>query len=364
MNETQLRQQCTEFFHGHRGSKPAASFTAMAAWCTTHELGFDMYGNGEAVQSFESKIAALCGFPAAMFCITGTMAQLIAMRLACDQRASELVGLHASSHLLLHEQNSYQHLQMFKTQTLGEPFRPWLAADLEKIPAKLAAVQYELPMREIGGQMPSWEELNAIKTLASSRNIHLHMDGARLWEAATGYQRSLQEVCAGFDSCYVSFYKGINAMGGAMLMGSAEFIAQARIWMHRLGGNLFQRLPYVVSAAMQFDARLAAMPQNFQRAQEFAALIGQHPELQLNPTQPQCNMFHLYLPISSSRAIEIRNEIAEQKRAWLFGYAGDTALPQQCKLELYVGDNLLALPLARIAELLRILVQKIHEKKE
>ncbi len=361
MNELQLRQQCTEFFPGHRSNTPAVNFTAMAAWCEAQQISADIYGNGDYIQAFEKKIAALCGFPAAMFCITGTMAQLIALRIACQQRAIDTVGLHASSHVLLHENNNFQHLQMFKAQNIGEPFRPWLAEDVEKVPCKLAALLYELPMREIGAQLPSWEQLHAVKALAQHRDIHLHLDGARLWEAQAAYQRSLQEVCAGFDSCYVSFYKGIGAMGGAMLMGNENFIAQARIWMHRLGGNLFQRLPYVVSAAMQFDARLAAMPLYRQRAQEFAALLAEHSELTINPAQPECNLFHLYLPVSSERAITIRNQIAQEQRAWLFGNPVNTGLAQQCKTELYIGDNLLALAPSRIAELIHILLQKIHE---
>lgn len=359
MNDLQLRQQCTHFFHGHRAPTPAASFSAMAAWCEQHAVELDIYGKGDYLQAFEAKIAALTGYPAAMFCITGTMAQMIALKLACQQHACDVVGLHASSHILLHEHNNYQHLQLYKVQNLGEPYRPWLASDLAAVPHQLACAVYELPMREIGGQMPSWQDLGEIKNLARTRGMHLHMDGARLWEAANAYGKPLAEVCAGFDSCYVSFYKGIAGMGGAMLLGSDEFISQARVWMHRFGGNVIHRLPYVASAAMQFDARLAAMPHYLRRAHEFANIIARHPQLRINPAQPQCNLFHLYFPANSSQVNAIRNHIAEQEQVWLFGNARDTTLPNQSMVELYCGDNLLALDLGRIAQVLQLFVDRL-----
>lgn len=360
MNELQLRQQCTQFFHGHHAARPAVSFSAMSAWCAQHEVGMDVYGKGDFVQEFEAKIADLTGYPAAMFCITGTMAQMIALKLACERHASDVVGLHASSHILLHEQNNYQHLQLYKVQHLGEPYRPWLASDLAAVPCPLACAAYELPMREIGGQMPSWQDLLEVKKLARTRGIHLHMDGARLWEAANAYGKPIAEVCEGFDSCYVSFYKGIAGMGGAMLLGSEEFISQARVWMHRFGGSVIHRLPYVVSAAMQFDTRLAAMPLYLRRAQEFARLIAQQPQLRINPAQPQCNLFHLYFPASSSQVNTIRNQIADEERVWLFSNARNTALPNQSMVELYCGDNLLAFDLPTIARILQLFVDKLE----
>jgi threonine aldolase len=79
--------------------------------------------------------------------------------------------------------------------------------------------------------------------------------------------------CNGFDSVYVSLYKGIGGLGGAMLLGTQAFIDRAKPWMQRMGGNLVHRTPQVVSAAMQFDTRLAAMPAYFERTQQLYALL-------------------------------------------------------------------------------------------
>jgi len=195
-------------------------------------------------------------------------------------------------------------------------------------------------MREIGGQLPAWEELEAIKAHCKARGAHLHMDGARLWEAAAGMGRSPAELAAGFDSVYVSLYKGIGGMAGAVLAGSAAFVARAAEWFRRQGGDVYQRSPYVVAAAMQFDVRLAAMPSYFARTEWLYEQLAAFPLLRPNPARPQANMLHVHLPVSKERAIAIRDAIAREHGVWLFGRANHAALPESSYVEIYVGENL------------------------
>lgn len=350
MTDAELLQQCDTVIPGHRARTPAAMFAAMAAWCEANGVEHDVYGDGALIQDFEEKIARLLGFEAAVFCISGTMAQVTALRLGCEDRGSRLVVLHPTSHILVHEKSNYQLHGHFHALQAGDRHRPTTCADLAAIPDRLGAVAIELPMREIGGQAPTWDELEAIKVLCRERNAHLHMDGARLWEAAAGYGRPLAAIAAGFDSCYVSLYKGIGGLGGAMLAGSKEFIARAAESFRRQGGNLIHRSPYVVAAAMQFDQRLAAMPALLRRTEWLYDVLRDFPALKPNPARPQANMLHLHLPASRERALAIRNRIAEQHGIWMFGRAAHGALPDTSVVELYVGDNLASMPDERVRE--------------
>ena len=316
----------------------------MAAWCEQHDIDHDVYGNGDLIQSFEAKVAATLGFEAAVFCVSGTMAQVTALRLACLERASRLVALHPTSHIFVHERANYQLLDHFQALPVGDRHRPWSAADLLAVPDRLGAVGLEIPMREIGGQLSPWDELEAIKRSCRERGIHLHMDGARLWEAAAGYGRSAAQIAAGFDSVYVSLYKGLGGLGGAMLAGSHEFVARCAEWFRRQGGNVIHRSPYVVAAAMDFDARLAAMPDYFRRTQFLYAALRVHPAIRVNPAAPQANMLHLHLPVSRDQALAIRDALATEHGIWLYNRAAHGALPDTSVVELYVGDNLLAMP--------------------
>ena len=142
MSPQELREQCTSVFSGHRPVRPGEEF------------------------------ADLLGMESALFFITGTQAQTL--RIACEQRGSRRVALHPTAHILLHEKNNYQLLDYFQPLAIGDPFCPWGAADLEALPEKIGAASYELPMREISGQLPEWEELAAIKRLCREQDIHLH----------------------------------------------------------------------------------------------------------------------------------------------------------------------------------------------
>jgi len=359
MSPLELRQRCHTIVPGHRPHTAAEDFAAMAAWCEANGVEHDLYGEGALINGFERKIAELLGYEAGVFMVSGTMAQTVALRLACEARGSRLAALHPSAHIVLHERSNYQMLEHFDMLPLGRPHRAWTVDDLKALPEKLGAALYELPMREIGGVLPSWDELKAIKEYCSTERIHLHLDGARLWEAATAYGRPLDEVCAGFDSTYVSFYKGIGGMGGAMLLGSADFIARAANWAKRLGGNVWQRSPYVVAAARQFDERLAAMPRLLERARQVAGIVAEFPELTVNPRVPQCNLFHVHLPVGEAAAIAARDRLAREYGIWLFGAAQPGMLAETSYFEWYVGDNLLALSDGQLREFLMLFVAEL-----
>ncbi|QTG97618.1 threonine aldolase, partial [Vibrio furnissii] len=94
------------------------------------------------------------------------------------------VAMHETCHIFTHEAQGYQMQQRFQVLPIGDRHRPWNAKDLKAWPDEIAAAVYELPMRELGGQLPSWQQLEAVKTYCAEQGIHLHMDGARLWESA------------------------------------------------------------------------------------------------------------------------------------------------------------------------------------
>ncbi|MFM2587255.1 threonine aldolase family protein [Vibrio sp. TBV020] len=335
----ELKQRCHTHLPGNREPSPAEQFTQMAAWCAEHDVSHDIYGDGETIQAFEQKVADLLGYEAGLFVVTGTMTQPTVLNLASRKRRNPNVAMHCSSHICVHEKQNYQLQDRFKVLPVGNPYQPWTLKDLEVWHDEIAAVLYELPMREIGGQLPDWGDLEEIKSYCQAKDIHLHMDGARLWECAAYYQKSYQQIAQGFHTAYVSLYKGVGGLGGSMLLGSKAFIEEASVWMKRQGGNLYHRTPYIVSAAMQFDDRLANLPSLFERTKQIYKVLEEFPLLAVNPMQPQANLFHLILPCSHQKALEVQKEMAIEKGIW-FGNPQIMEYPSHCKIEWYVGDNL------------------------
>jgi threonine aldolase len=359
LTDTELLARCTTVFPGHRARTPAEMFAAMAAWCEANGVAHDTYGDGALIQGFERRVAELLGFEGAVFCISGTLTQVTALRLAADARGRAPVALHPTAHNFVHERSNSQLLGHFDALRVGDPHRPWAAADIVNLPDRLSAVALEIPMREIGGQLSDWNDLQAIKAHCRAHGIHLHMDGARLWEAAAGYGRPVAEVAAGFDTVYTSLYKGIGGLGGAMLAGSRAFVAQAAEWFKRQGGNVIHRSPYVVAAAMQFEQRLAAMPAYLERTRFLYDVLRDHPVLRVNPARPQANMLHVHLPVSRDRALEIRRDLARDHAIWTFNRVNHGALPDTSFFEVYVGDNLLDTPDGRVREAVALLAAAV-----
>jgi threonine aldolase len=235
-------ERCERFLFGHGSSSIRERLAQLAEEAEPDEQP-DRYGAGGVIADFEHEVAGLLGKEAAVFMPSGTMAQQIALHIWSERRGTPNVAFHPTCHLELHEQKGYAYLHGLRGVLVGDPRRLIALADLEAISEPLAALLLEQPQREIGGQMPAWDDLQAQVAWARGRNFALHLDGARLWESAPFYDRPYAEVAALFESVYVSCYKGLGSIAGAVLCGPADFIAEARVWQRRHGGNLISLYP-------------------------------------------------------------------------------------------------------------------------
>ncbi|QDU66077.1 threonine aldolase family protein [Engelhardtia mirabilis] len=344
--------------HGQGRTRPHELLEAAAAWCREHEVEWDHYGRGAILQDFEAKVADLLGFEAARFMPSGTMAQQIALRIWADRAGSSHVGMHPTAHVELHEERGYAHLHGLRVSLVGPERTPLLAEHLRGLSEPIAALLVELPIREAGGQLPTWDELEQLKFAAAELSVPLHLDGARLWECGPAYGRALSEITRGFASCYVSFYKGIGALPGSMLLGAKDFVDQAAVWQKRHGGNLFSLAPNAATAAMRLDERLARMPLWLERARSMAATLNAIDGVRTLPDVPHTNLFHLYLDLDAERALAARDAVAEQCGIWLYESIEPADRPGTSRFELYVGDAAMALSDEEVGEAFAMLLQR------
>ncbi len=344
-----FKSMCEHFLCGQEIPSPAVEFAQMAEFCAKHNVEHDTYGAGEFLQKFEQKIAQLLGYEAGVFVVSGTMAQIVALTLASEKSAKPVVAMHPTCHIIKHEWQNYQFDSKFVALPVGHINRPYRSEDLLSYPGNIDAALYELPMREIGGQLPSWQELENLKAKCKEHHIHFHLDGARLWEAAQhyiqqGHAKNYADVTQGFDSTYVSFYKGIGGLAGAMLLGSDDFIQKSKVKIRQQGGDIYHRTPLVVCAAMRFDERLAAMPNYYTKAIKLADTINKSaPSITINPSRPMVNLFHVHMPIDVEEAEQLREHLADRFKLWLANGFQPAQLSGQCYFECYVGENAMAL---------------------
>jgi hypothetical protein len=281
-------------------------FAAMAAWCEANGVEHDVYGSGAADPGFERKVAELLGFEAAVFCISGTMAQVTALRLACDgprQRAWWRCTRPPTS--------SSTSAPTTRCSATSTRCRWATASPVDAWPTSRGARTgwrrrpRDPDARDRRPALP-WDDLEPSRPTARRAAPTCTWTARACGKRRRLWPQRMAEIAAGFDSVYVSLYKGIGGLGGAMLLGSRAFVDRAAEWFKRQGGNVIHRSPYVVAAAMQFDERLAACrPTSAAPSSCTRCCARIRPSASIR-RGPQANMLHLHLPVSRERALEIR----------------------------------------------------------
>lgn len=236
---------------------------------------WDRYGEGGPVAELENRVAILLGKPAAVMFPSGVMAQQAMLRVWCDRRGCSRVALPALSHLLHHELDGPRLLHGLRFEVLGEGRELPTADNLRELPGRLGALLLELPLRDAGYLLPTWPQLIEITDAARARGAAIHFDGARLWESQPWFDQPLETICAIADSVYVSLYKGLGGLAGALVAGPQDAVAEARDWRTRHGGTLFSLLPYAVAGLRGLDRELPRMGEYHQRAVKLAAALRQ-----------------------------------------------------------------------------------------
>ncbi len=298
MNDFEQRQRaatsrCTDTVFWRR-SRPSETLAALAQAC--EDLGvetWDHYGSTGAVAQLEAEVADLLGKPAAVFLPSGIMAQQAVLRVWCDTMGSRRVALPDLSHLIGHEADGPRLVHDLRLEFLTTGRAVATAGDLEAIPGLLGAALVEMPLRDAGCLLPTWDELVALSESAHERGVPLHLDGARMWESQPFYDRPLAEIAGLFDSVYVSFYKGLGAMAGACVAADSDVVEELRLWRKRMGGTLFAMTPYAVGALVGLREEVPRMGEYLATARRMAEALSAR-GLTVHPQEPHICTFEVY----------------------------------------------------------------------
>ncbi|NED15332.1 beta-eliminating lyase-related protein [Streptomyces sp. SID9124] len=296
---------------------------ADAGTVTDLDLPADIYGNG-VVGELEQRVAGLLGTEAAVFFPTGTMAQQVALRCWAGRTGNATVALHPLAHPEVHEGGALGAVSGLRTvHPTSDPRLP-TADEVRDFPEPFGTLMLELPLRDPGFLLPTWEELEAVVAAARERDAVVHFDGARLWECATHFGRALPEIAALADSVYVSFYKSLGGISGAVLAGSASLVEEARVWRHRYGGLPFQQFPAAVAALAGLDRELPKLPSYVAHAKVVAEALTEGFTqagagwFRVHPEPPQTHQFQVWLPYGADELTEASVRQAEETGTALF----------------------------------------------
>jgi len=243
------------------------------------EVGDDVYGEDSTVNQLEQRIAEISGKEAAVFVPSGTMGNQIA--LLCHTRRGDEVIIGEDAHVAFDESGAaaaWSGVQ-FRVAGKGGLFG---AEDLARVimepddhcpPQRLVWV--ENPHNRAGGVAAAPAELCAIAEIARKHDLGLHLDGARIWNAAVATGVSVAELCAPFDTVNVCFSKGLGAPVGSALCGSAKTIAAARRFRKMLGGGMRQAGILAMAALFALDHHRERIALDHAAARRIAAALGE-----------------------------------------------------------------------------------------
>lgn len=334
--DLQLRAGCARFLSHHRQKSAGETLAALARHPLAAQLP-DQYGSGGAVGELERRIVALLGKQAGVFFAKGVIAQQCVARVRSEERGSPYIALSPLSHIDYDEANGVEYTHNLRPVRLGR-HAPFALADLLRVRQRLAAVIVELPLRRAGFLLPPWRELERISAWCRGNEVPLHFDGARLWEAAAGYGRTLSAVAALADSVYVSFYKGIGGLGGCVVAGTRDCIDALEVWRMRQGAALYTAYPYALSAIDGLDRHLRRMPDYVRRARALAARLRSEQICRIHPLSPAVNAFQVILAGTVDELKQRNRDFAAREKVWLFNAFFESPFEGSAVAEIVIGD--------------------------
>ena len=283
----------------------------------------DTYGDG-IVADLEKRVAELLGKEDAAFFPTGTMAQQVVLRCWSERTGNDRVALHPLSHPEVFEADAFRKVSGLRpVRATGAPCHP-TAEEIRGLKEDFGALMLELPLRDAGYLLPTWDELVDVTRAARERGAVVHFDGARLWECTPHFGRPLDEIAALADTVYVSFYKSLDGMSGAAVAGPAALIEEARIWRHRYGGRVFQQFPAALAALIGLDRELPRLPEYVAQAGMVAAAMADGFRAagvgwsKVLPEHPHTLQFQAWLPFPAEALVAAAAQQAEETGVAVF----------------------------------------------
>lgn len=256
---------------------------AMRAAMARAEVGDDVFGEDPTLRALEERVADLLGHEAALFTPSGSMANQLGVRLHVHP-GEELVS-DALAHVVRAELGAAAVLSGITSRTWDADRGRFRAADaaarmvtgVGPYQVCTALVVVENTHNFGGGTVQSLDEIRAARALTTKRGVAMHLDGARLWNAhvATGTPlRAYGEVA---DVLAVCLSKGLGAPIGSLAVGTAEAMAEARVWRKRLGGGMRQVGVLAAAGIHALDHHLERMADDHEHAKLLAEACGVDP---------------------------------------------------------------------------------------
>ena len=258
------------------------------------EVGDDVYGEDPSALRLQERLADVLGKEAALFVPTGTMANQLALLCHCERGNEVLVG--EGAHCALYESGAGSAWAQVSFSVVGQGG----LFDADQMLAAIKPTEYHYPQTRLcalenthnraGGRIFPQAEVERIARAAQSRGIAVHLDGARLWNAAIATGLTPKQLAAPVDSVSACFSKGLGAPVGSVLAGPRAFIQRAHRYRKMLGGGMRQVGVLCAAASYALDHHFERLAEDHKHARTLAEGLAALPGIGLDAASVQTNI--------------------------------------------------------------------------
>lgn len=259
-------------------------------------VGDDVYGDDETVNDLQEFAAELLGHEACLFMPTGTQSNLVALLTHCQRGDEYIVG--ADAHTYKYEGGGAAALGGIQPQPL--PFASNGELDLQEVRKLIKENDFHFARTRLlclentqHGRVQSLSYMQSAQSFARENELRLHLDGARMANAAVYLGVSLKEIGQCFDTVSLCLSKGLGAPVGSLLFGSERFIAEAIRWRKVTGGGMRQVGMLAAAGKIALTDGVARLQEDHQNAALLAAELQSLPGVAVRPDWTQTNMVWL-----------------------------------------------------------------------
>jgi len=270
-------------------------------------LGDDVFGDDPTVLALQERAAALLEKEAGLFVPSGTMSNQLALRAHC--RSGDEIIAHRGSHIFNYESGAAAslagvQLRLLDSQDGTLPIDAVEASihqtdDPHFAPTTL--ICFENTNNSCGGTVLPAENVSAVTALAAARGIRCHLDGARLFNAATASDRPAAELARPFDTISICLSKGLGSPVGSVLVGDKAAIARAYRYRKMYGGGMRQAGIIAAAGLYALDHHIDRLADDHRRAQTLAKALAAFPGLHVDLERVHTNL--VYFELDSSHPL-------------------------------------------------------------
>jgi threonine aldolase len=263
------------------------------------EVGDDVYGDDPTVNRLEALGAELLGKEAALFVPSGTFGNQLALFTWCERGTEVILG--EECHIIQHEAGAASIIAGVQTRTVPAPegvlppesLRSRLRKrDLHAPPTSLICLENAHSL----GRAVSLEDMDAVRLIADEWGLPVHLDGARIFNAAAALGVEAGEIAARAGSVMFCLSKGLCAPAGSLLAGPKDFVDAARFKRKIMGGGMRQAGILAAAGIIALTDQTACIPEDHRRAKELARGLAGIPGIEVRPEKTDINMVFFAFP--------------------------------------------------------------------